>query len=160
MSNIRSVTPKIADNDLIRRALEILESRIRRSAYELSQAGDVVDYLRLKLGNLDYEGFYVIYLDVANRVLGHELLFKGSTTSSHVYPREVIRRMFEHNATAIVVAHNHPGGTPKPSVVDYKMTKNLMEALSYVECKLLDHIVVTASGAYSMDANGTLPSLN
>lgn len=149
----------MTDDQVIQSALHILEARMSVQGVGLNNHTDVANYMRLMLGPLKYEVIYIFYLDTQNRVLHHGEMSKGSISSSYLYPREVMRAVIEHNATALVLAHNHPGGTPEPSKADYEMTLNLMEALTYVGCDILDHIVVTAQSAYSMDENGTLPIL-
>lgn len=145
---------------IISKALEIVERRMRAGSVFVDGANDLTTYLRLKLGNLDYEAFYVVYLDLGGKILHHEILFRGSLTSSHVYPREVMREVFKHNAASLIIAHNHPQGTAECSPVDITMTKNLMEALSYIDCVVMDHIVITASTSYSLDEHGLMPILS
>lgn len=151
-----SATKEMEDRT-ISLALTIVERRMRAGSVFVDGASDLVTYLRLKLGELDHEAFYVVYMDIAGRILHHELLFRGSLTSSHVYPREIMREIFKHNAASIIIAHNHPQGTKECSPADISMTKNLMQALSYIDCRLMDHIIITSTDFYSMDEHGTLP---
>lgn len=147
------------DDMIIHEALEILKKRVRIGKI-FANNEDVTTYLRLLIGEAEQEVFYVFYLDTSNKLLHHEKKFTGSTSSSYVYPREIIRDVVKHNATAIIIAHNHPGGVPKPSTMDYDITRRLMQALEYVDCTVLDHIVVTMQGTYSMENEGTLPVLS
>ncbi len=158
ISNGSSATKEMEDKT-ISLALTIVERRMRAGSVFVDGASDLVTYLRLKLGELDHEAFYVVYMDIAGRILHHELLFRGSLTSSHVYPREIMREVFKHNAASLIIAHNHPQGTEACSPMDITMTKNLMEALSYIDCLVMDHIIVTATSFYSMDEHGKMPVL-
>jgi len=78
----------------------------------LSSPQAVRDYLRLQLGGLSNEVFIALWLDAQNRLITSEELFRGTLTQTSVYPREVVKRALHHNAAAVIVAHNHPSGTP------------------------------------------------
>jgi len=69
-------------------------------------------------------------------------LFRGTINGASVHPREVVKRALEHNASAVILAHNHPSGVAEPSVADRQITQTLMIALHLVEIRVLDHLVV------------------
>ncbi|EGU36693.1 DNA repair protein RadC [Vibrio ichthyoenteri ATCC 700023] len=99
-------------------------------------------FLSSLLRDRQREGFYVLFLDSQNRVIRGELMFEGTIDSASVYPREVVKRTLEHNAAALILAHNHPSGVAEPSQSDRRITRRLSDALALVEVRVLDHFVV------------------
>jgi len=81
-------------------------------------------------------------------------LFRGTVDGAEVHPREVVRRALAHNASAIVVGHNHPSGNAEPSIADRAITARLKQALSLVEIRLLDHFIVGDGAPVSLAARG------
>jgi DNA repair protein RadC len=73
-----------------------------------------------------------------------------------VYPREVARRVLSHNAAAVIITHNHPSGTPEPSIADKHLTQVLKSALALVDCRLLDHIITAGGECASMAEMGLI----
>ena len=135
----------------------------RRSLKEKLQTGvflnspeAVKEYLHLFLHHKPYESFVVIFLDVKNRLIVARELFRGTLTQTSVYPREIVKEALAHNAASLILAHNHPSGSPEPSVADKCLTKVLKETLSLVDVRVLDHFVVAEGGVYSFAENGQL----
>ena len=95
------------------------------------------------------EHFYVMHLDVRNRVKLVELVSLGTLTSSLMHPRETFRRAVMQGANSIIVAHNHPSGAADPSDEDLKVTKLLHEAGKLLGIHVLDHIIFTPTSFYS-----------
>ena len=122
----------------------------------LTSPGAVRDYLRLKLAGLQHEVFVCIQLDAQHRVIAIEELFRGTLTQTSVYPREVVKASLRANAAAVIFAHNHPSGIPQPSQADELLTRNLKEALSLVDVKVLDHFIVAGTQAISFAERGLL----
>ena len=116
----------------------------------------VRDYLQLQLGSRPYEIFAVLFLDSQHRLIVLEELFRGTLTQTSVYPREVVVRALALNAASVVLAHNHPSGTAQPSRADEALTQTLKAALGLVDVRVLDHFVVTSTGAVSMAERGLL----
>jgi DNA repair protein RadC len=142
----------MACTELARRAL----SEPMRLGDALSSPRQVRDYLRLSIGRRDVETFVVIFLSAQNRLIEVEEVFKGTLTETRVYPREVLRRALQHNAAALIVAHNHPSGVSEPSNADRILTDTLKRALELVDIRLLDHFVVTGGHAESFAERGWL----
>lgn len=138
--------------ELARRS--ILERAKATSA--LTSPGSVRDYLRLSLAGREHEVFVCIWLDAQHRVLEAEELFRGTLTQTSVYPREVVKRALRTNAAAVIFAHNHPSGVAQPSQADELLTRNLKEALSLVEVRVLDHFIVAGNQAISFAERGLL----
>jgi len=105
----------------------------------------VRDWLRLKLAHLPHECFVALWLDAQNQLLSAETLFRGSLTQTSVYPREVVKQALQHNAAAVILAHNHPSGASEPSHADEAITARLKEALALVDIRVLDHFIVAGN---------------
>ena len=108
----------------------------------MSTPGAVRDYLRLHLAGLGHEVFFALWLDAQNRLIAAEELFRGTLTQTSVYPREVVKKALQHNAAAVVLAHNHPSGVSEPSSADEFLTRELKQALALVDVRVLDHFIV------------------
>jgi len=83
-------------------------------------------------------------------VLRFERLFYGTIDSASVYPREIVKLALQHNAAAVVLAHNHPSGNPEPSEADIKLTQRVQQALQTVDIRLLDHLIVSGTHSVSL----------
>ncbi|HEX8956910.1 MAG TPA: DNA repair protein RadC [Burkholderiaceae bacterium] len=127
-----------------------------RASDTLSSPRAVKEYLRHSLGTKAHEAFAVLFLDVKNRLIASEELFRGTLTRTSVHPREIVKAALAHNAAGVILAHNHPSGSCEPSMSDQALTKVLKEALELVEVRVLDHVVVTSRDAYSFAENGIL----
>jgi DNA repair protein RadC len=136
-------------------AKRALASEVRQRD-NLSSPEAVRDYLRLTLRNREREIFVAVYLDAQNRVLKVEELFAGTLTQTSVYPREVVRLALQHNAAAVIFAHNHPSGLAEPSRADELLTQALKQALALVDVKVLDHFIVAGNNALSFAERGLL----
>lgn len=99
-------------------------------------------YLSGLLRDKQREEFYVLFLDNQHRVICGEPLFQGTIDAASVYPREVVKRALEHNAAALILAHNHPSGIAEPSQSDRRITRRIIDALDLVDIRVLDHFVV------------------
>lgn len=123
----------------------------------LSSPGAVRDWLRLKLGSLPHESFAVLWLDVRNRLIAYDELFRGTLNQASVHPREVVKQALAHNAAAAILAHNHPSGLAEPSPADELLTRSLRDALALVDVRLLDHFVVVGhANPFSFAERGLL----
>jgi len=116
----------------------------------------VKQYLQLHLAAKAHEVFAVLFLDVQNRLLAMEELFRGTLTQTSVYPREVVLRALHHQASAVVLAHNHPSGTVQPSRADEHLTQTLKTTLALIDVRVLDHVIVAPGLALSMAEQGLL----
>lgn len=126
-------------------ALEVgrrhLGTRLARGE-TLESPRDTRDFLQASLRDRPYEVFCCLFLDNRHRVLAFEELFRGTLNGTAVYPREIVKRALAINAAAVILVHNHPSGVAEPSRADEVLTERLKEALSLVEVRVLDHIVV------------------
>lgn len=112
------------------------------------------DYFSNKLADLDKEVFVAFFLDSKHRVIAYEELAWGTLDKAIVYRREVAKAVLKHQASAIMVAHNHPGGDTTPSDCDRKMTEALVQAMDLIDCRVLDHIIVGVQPAFSFAEHG------
>ena len=117
---------------------------------------DAAQFFKARLLDLQHEVFCCLYLDTRHRLIRYEELFRGTIDGATVYPREVVKRALEHNASAVIVGHNHPSGISEPSEADRSITIKLAKALALVEIRLLDHLVVSRSGHVSLAERGWL----
>ena len=100
------------------------------------------------------EQFVVCFLNGQHRVLATEKLFTGSITTSAVYPREVVQRILDLGAAAVMFSHNHPSGELTPSSSDRAVTKKLQTALGSIDVEVLDHLIIGAGEYFSFaDSN-------
>jgi DNA repair protein RadC len=97
---------------------------------------------RERLAHSDVEEFHLLFLDRKNGLIAAEKQQRGTVDHTPVYPREVVKRALELNATAIIMVHNHPSGDVTPSRADIEMTKQVREAAKAVGIALHDHLVI------------------
>lgn len=113
-------------------------------------------YLTAKLRHYQREVFACLYLDNRHRVISFDELFFGSVDNATVYPREIVKRALEHNAAAVIFAHNHPSGIAEPSQADRSLTAQLIKALETVQIRVLDHIIIGEAEVVSLAEKGWL----
>jgi len=142
----------IAVLELARRAMA---ERLKERAV-FDSPGAVKQYLQLHIGSRPYEVFAVLFLDAQHRLIVLEELFRGTLTQTSVYPREVVTRALQNHAAAVVLSHNHPSGSIEPSRADETLTQTLSAALSLIDVRVLDHVIVSAGQAFSMAEKGLL----
>ncbi len=143
----------MAARELLRRALS---ETLGESTEILASPASVRDYLKLALGGQEYESFVALWLDAQNRLISGIEIFRGTTTQTSVYPREVVRLGLKLNAVGVIFAHNHPSGSPEPSRADEVLTKQLQQALSFVDIKVLDHFIVADTTITSFAERGLI----
>ena len=143
----------MAARELLRRALA---EELAESPVSLSSPTAVGDYLRLFLGGQEYESFVALWLDGQNRLIAGIELFRGTVTQTSVYPREVVKAGLRLNASAVILAHNHPSGHPEPSRADELLTSELKNALALVDIRVLDHFIVADTAVMSFAERGLI----
>lgn len=141
------------ERDVMDRALHIVGRHLKeRPVFDSPSA--VTAYLKLHLGGEPSEHFGVLYLDSQQRAIAYERHFTGTLTQTSVYPREIVWAAMRHFASAVVLAHNHPSGSVKPSRADEALTHTLRAALALIDVRVLDHIIVAGGEALSMAERG------
>lgn len=132
-----------------------LRERLARDTV-FSNPQTVTDFVRAQLQDYQHEVFMVLYLDTRHRLVAVEELFRGTIDGASVYPREVAKQALQHNAAAVIFAHNHPSGIAEPSQADEQITRRLKDALSLLDIRVLDHIIVGAEGEVSLAERGSI----
>ena len=108
----------------------------------LSSWSSLISYVKTAMQFEGKEQFRVLFLDRKNKLIADEVLGRGTVDKAPVYPREVVKRSLELNATALILAHNHPSGDPTPSQSDIQMTETIIQATSAVGITVHDHIII------------------
>lgn len=125
----------------------------------LADSQTLIDYLFLDMAHLPMERLRVLYLNAANRLLHDESIADGSINETPIYPREIMRRALEVGATALILAHNHPSGDPRPSSGDIDATRRIVEAGRALDIRIHDHVIIARTGWTSFRALGLLQSI-
>jgi DNA repair protein RadC len=138
-------------------AARLVADRVLPERRDLSQPERVKQFFALKLNStLEHEVFAMALLDGQFRLIEYGEPFRGTLTQASVYPREVIKMALAANAAALIIGHNHPSGRLEPSQADLTLTRHLKQALSMVDIRLLDHILVAANKTMSFAESGHL----
>lgn len=124
-----------------------LEESIKQE--KISSSRDVFNIMQPVLGELFHEEFWILYLNNSNKVLQKQQLSKGGITGTFVDVRLVLKQALEVGAVALILCHNHPSGTLKPSEADKKITEKLKIAASSIDIKILDHLIITEKEYFS-----------
>lgn len=135
----------------IRQAREDLHER-----HVLDSWDKVLEYCRAAIGHLPRESFHVLFLDRKNGLIAAEQQSAGTVDQTSVYPREVIKRALELNASALVMVHNHPSGDPTPSGADIEITRAVETAGQSLGVALHDHVIIARGRHASLRALGVL----
>ena len=126
----------------------------------ITNSRDLYTYLNGAIRDKTRECFMAIFLDSKNRVLAMDTLFEGTLTASGVYPREVIRAALQHRAAALIFAHNHPSGEPRPSAEDVAVTRQLVHAGRVMGITVHEHLIIGENRYYSFADQGHLTRMN
>jgi len=132
-----------------------LFSQLQHSSV-LNNPHDAAYFLLSQLSEKNREVFAVLFMDAQHQVLAYEELFFGGIQHVAVHPREIVKRVLHHNASAVLIAHNHPSGDIKPSQQDLQLTKSVQAALALVEVSLLDHMIIGHDQVFSFTQKGLL----
>lgn len=144
------------DEVTIARALQILERRMAQAREVFTSPETVKSFLCLRMGHLDHEVFGCLFVDAQNRLIAHQEMFRGTLTQTSVYPREIVKECLVRGAASVVLFHNHPSGSTNPSRADEALTQTLKAALSLVDVRVLDHIIVGGANTLSFAERGLL----
>ena len=138
-----------------------LELGLRRNASEkkkdiITKSKDIALFLQAQLEYKSHELFIAIYLNTAQKILHHEIISEGGITGTVADPRTIIKKALTYNAVSIILCHNHPSGSLKPSRADESLTKKISEAAILFDIKVLDHIIVSSEGYFSFADEGMI----
>lgn len=140
---------------ILEEARQIIDLKTQRGE-AFTSPGLVKEYLITKLAGFEHEFFAALFLDAKHQLIQYVEMFRGSIDSASVYPREVVKEALHCNAAAVIFAHNHPSGNPEPSQANKTLIQRLKEALTLVEVRSLDHIVVGGRQTVSFVERGLL----
>ncbi|ADQ04000.1 DNA repair protein RadC [Caldicellulosiruptor owensensis OL] len=128
-----------------------------RKTFQLRNVEVAAEYIKSLFVGRKNEVFYVICLDTQLNVIYSAPLFEGTVKEAVVYPRKVVECVIRYNASSVILAHNHPGGSIRPSMDDIKTTQKIVNALSTIGVAVNDHFIVAGDKYYSFAQNGILP---
>lgn len=140
-------------------AAEIIRRNLRQALDRpdaLTSPRATREFLRARLRDLHHELFCILLLDNRNRVISFDELFRGTIDGASVHPREVVKLALARNAAAVILAHNHPSGIAEPSQADEIITHRLRDALSLVDIRVLDHVVIGETDCVSFAERGLI----
>jgi DNA repair protein RadC len=146
------------EKKILREALAILDRTLRRPGAALTSPELVADYLKFNIATRPHEVFVVLFLDNQHCLIETKELFRGTIDAASVYPREVVKEALQLNASAVILAHNHPSGIAEPSQADYNITRKIKDALDVVEIRTLDHMIIGGTSHMSFSERGLMPS--
>ena len=140
-------------------ALELGRRRRGEEALEkkkITSSNSVFELMQPVIGELQHEEFWIIYLNNSNKVIQKNQLSKGGITGTLVDVRLVLKNALEVGATGLILVHNHPSGTLKPSEADKQITNKLKTAAESLDIKVLDHLIITENAYFSFADDGIL----
>ena len=140
-------------------ARRYLRQRVVGKEYVRSSR-EVADYLIHSMRGLQHEVLTVVFLDAAHAVLDATVVAEGTVTVNTIYPRELVKAALARNASALVIAHNHPSGSLTPSRQDSELTRSLYLVCSFMHLDLLDHLIIGAGDqVYSFADQGLMATI-
>ena len=140
-------------------ARRYLRQRVVGKEYVRSSR-EVADYLIHSMRGLQHEVLTVVFLDAAHAVIDAAVVAEGTVTVNTIYPRELVKAALARNASALVIAHNHPSGSLTPSRQDSELTRSLYLVCSFMHLDLLDHLIIGAGDqVYSFADQGVMASI-
>jgi DNA repair protein RadC len=132
-------------------AVEIGRRMARKDLRErrpLARPAAVASYLGMRYGMRDQEVMGALFLDVRNRLLGEQEIYRGTLSRAAVEPRQVLKEALVRGAAGVVIFHNHPSGDPSPSLEDVTFTRRMAEAGDAIGVRLVDHMILGAAGRW------------
>ena len=141
---------------LIERALAVLGRRVGKVGGCIDSPAAARTFCQLAIGHRYREVFGVMFLDAQHHLIEFREMFQGTLTQTSVYPREIIRAALALNAGAVVLTHNHPSSNVEPSRADEVLTENIKQAARFVDLRVLDHVIVSETAAFSMADRGLM----
>jgi len=133
-----------------RRGAEALEKK------KITSSHDVFEYFSGILGDSNYEAFYILLLNRANKVIREIMISEGGFSGTVADPKKIFKIALENNASGVILCHNHPSGNIQPSDADIKLTKKLRSAGEMLDLPVIDHIIIGEENYYSFADENTL----
>ena len=120
-----------------------------RDIIYIRNSDDVYNYVRYEMENSLQEMFMILCLDIRKKIILSKILFKGTVDSSNIYARDIFREAVKCNASCIILVHNHPAGSVKPSKEDVYLTNNLIRIGKILGVRVIDHLIIGNNSYYS-----------
>lgn len=149
------VSGPVTEKEILKMANVISRRKFSRGR-QFNCADDVRDYLQCIMQNEEREIFGMLCVDSQHRLIGRFELFYGTINAAAVYPREVVKKALNENASAVILFHNHPSGLSSPSDADIRLTRDLKTALATVDIDVLDHFIVGRDDTASLAQRGLM----
>ncbi|MGN6402832.1 MAG: RadC family protein [Flavisolibacter sp.] len=127
-----------------------------REKTSVSTSADVANYLQTLLRDYKHEVFAVLFLNRSNKINHFQIISEGGITGTVADPRIILKKALEEDAVSLILCHNHPSGSLKPSRADEELTLKIKEAAKYFDIKVMDHLIVSDDGYYSFADEGIL----
>jgi DNA repair protein RadC len=157
LTEVKGIGPEIAlDLKLIEAATHRMSQGKVLKRPIISSWNALLDYCHTTMAHRDIEQFRVLYLDRKNVLIADEAQAQGTVDHVPVYPREIVKRALELNASALILVHNHPSGDPSPSNADIDMTETIRRACEGMNITLHDHLIIGKSTEVSFKSEGYL----
>lgn len=121
---------------------------------KIGASGDIARYLQSRFKDHQHEVFAILCLNQANKVNHFEIISEGGITATVADPRIILKKALEQNAVSLILCHNHPSGSLKPSRADEQLTEKIKAAAALLDIRLLDHLIVSEDGYYSFADEG------
>lgn len=140
-------------------ALEIGRRRVGQEVSEkpvISNSNDAYNVFRNQLSDLRTEEFWAVFVNQSNKIIHLSRLTQGGISQSVVDVRILFKTALDHLATGVIIAHNHPSGSLKPSREDMTITQKIKEAGKFLSVQLLDHLIITQDSYFSFSDEGLL----
>ncbi|MEQ9487694.1 MAG: DNA repair protein RadC [Alphaproteobacteria bacterium] len=141
---------------LVQAAAQRLAQQQVMNAHVLSSWDKLIDYCRIAMAHEKVEQVRLLFLDHKNRLIADEVQQRGTVNHTPLYPREVMKRALELNASALILVHNHPSGDPTPSGDDIQMTYDIRDAAKKLGITLHDHLIISKGDHTSFKSSGLL----
>ena len=122
----------------------------------ITSSSDVANYLQTILRDYKHEVFAVLFLNRSNKINHFQIISEGGITGTVADPRIILKKALEQDAVSLILCHNHPSGSLKPSKADEELTHKIKEAAKYFDIKVIDHLIVSDDGYYSFADEGIL----
>lgn len=140
-------------------ALELGRRRVTENPLQKAQVSssvDAYDLIHPRMRDLTQEAFWIILLDRRSKVIAIEEIHIGGMSAMVVDPKVIFQKALERKASSVILSHNHPSGSPSPSVEDQRLTDKVRQAGNYIDIKVLDHIIIGDGSYYSFADEGKI----
>ena len=144
---------------LIAAALELGRRRLASESLDkplVTSSSSVARFLQARFRDLPHEIFAVVFLNRANKIIHFEIVSSGGITGTVADPRIILKKALEEEAVSLILCHNHPSGSLKPSRADEELTLKIKEAARFFDIKVLDHVIVSSEGYFSFADEGLI----